>query len=159
MKAWFEKTPASVWRNPWHFLAFGCGSGALPKVPGTWGTLAALLFMPVLQLLPVWAYILFVFGAFLFGCWLCGKVARELGVHDHGGIVWDEWVGLWISLFLVPSAYWWLGFVLFRALDMLKPWPISWLDRHVHGGFGIMLDDIVAGLVALVGVQLLLGWL
>ncbi|MNC51566.1 Phosphatidylglycerophosphatase A [compost metagenome] len=120
------------------------------KAPGTWGTLVGLLFVPLLQLLPHWGYGLILLLGSLFGFWLCGKVSRDLGVHDHGGIVWDEIVGIWITLWLVPPGWHWLlaGFVLFRVLDILKPWPISWVDRHVHGGVGIMLDDLLAGVGA-----------
>jgi phosphatidylglycerophosphatase A len=155
-------TPPSVWRNPWHFIAFGFGSGAIQPAPGTWGTLVGLLFVPLLQLLSVWAYAAVIIAGALFGIWLCGKVSRDLGVHDHGGIVWDEIVGIWISLFLLPADWvWWLaGFVLFRILDIAKPWPIRWADRQVHGGLGIMLDDLMAGVLAcaiLHGARLLLA--
>jgi len=151
----------SVWRNPWHFLAFGFGTGAMPKAPGTWGSLAALPFIPLLQLLPDWGYWLMLCATMLFGFWLCGKVADDLRVHDHEGIVWDEMVGMWITLWLVPEGWGWLvlGFVLFRLFDILKPWPISWIDRHVHGGVGIMLDDVLAGVLAWISLQLIVwGW-
>jgi len=142
-----DVAPASVWRNPWHFIAFGFGSGAMRKAPGTWGSLVGLAFVPLLQLLPHWGYGLILLLGSLFGFWLCGKVSRDLGVHDHGGIVWDEIVGIWITLWLAPPGWPWLlaGFLLFRLLDILKPWPISWVDRRVHGGVGIMLDDLLAG--------------
>ncbi|MNM75394.1 Phosphatidylglycerophosphatase A [compost metagenome] len=131
------------------------------KAPGTWGTLVGLMFVPLLQLLPHWGYGLILLLGSLFGFWLCGKVSRDLGVHDHGGIVWDEIVGIWITLWLAPPGWLWLlaGFVLFRVLDILKPWPISWVDRRVHGGVGIMLDDLLAGAAAwllLQGLALLL---
>lgn len=149
--------PPSVWRNPWHNLAFGFGSGTLPKAPGTWGSLIALPFVPLLQALPTWGYGLLLVLTALFGCWLCGRVADDLGVHDHEGIVWDEMVGIWITLFLAPVGWGWLllGFLLFRLFDVLKPWPISWVDRHVHGGVGIMLDDLLAGIAAWGTLQLL----
>ncbi len=144
-----EVRPA-IWRNPWQNLAFGFGSGLMPKAPGTWGSLVALLFVPLWQLLPGWAYVLLLAAGLVFGVWLCGKVARDLGVHDHEGIVWDEFVGIWITFWMVPAGWHWLlaGFVLFRVMDILKPWPISWVDRHVDGGLGIMLDDILAGVAA-----------
>lgn len=139
-----------VWSNLWHFLAFGFGTGLAKKAPGTWGTLAGLALMPLLYMLPLLLALLFIGLASVFGFWLCGRVADDLGVHDHGGIVWDEMVGIWITLILLPNTWvWWvLGFVLFRALDILKPWPISLLDRHVGGGLGIMVDDMLAGLIA-----------
>jgi phosphatidylglycerophosphatase A len=91
-----------------------------------------------------------------FGVWLCDRVARELGVHDHPGIVWDEWVGFLITMWLAPAGWGWLllGFVLFRFFDIVKPWPINLLDRSVQGGWGIMLDDIVAGVYAFALIQL-----
>lgn len=150
---------AKVWSNVWHFLAFGFGTGLAKKAPGTWGTLAGLALMPLLHLLPLWLGLVVIGLASVFGIWLCGHVADDLGVHDHGGIVWDEIVGIWISLILLPNTWqWWLlGFVLFRILDIIKPWPISWLDRHVGGGLGIMLDDMLAGLIA-AGLLYVLWW-
>lgn len=139
-----------VWSNLWHFLAFGFGTGLAKKAPGTWGTLAGLVVMPLLYMLPlIWALV-FIVLAGVFGVWLCGRVADDLGVHDHGGIVWDEMVGIWMTLILLPNIWqWWvLGFVLFRVLDILKPWPISVLDRKVAGGLGIMVDDMLAGVIA-----------
>ena len=97
----------------------------------------------------------------VFGFWLCGKVARELGVHDHEGIVWDEMVGIWITFWLAPPGLIWLlvGFVAFRVLDICKPWPIRWLDVNVRGGVGIMVDDVLAGILAWLVVQgLHIGW-
>lgn len=94
-----------VWRNFWHFLAFGFGSGLARKAPGTWGTLAAMPFVPWLQQIELFAALALIVLAALFGVWLCGKVARDLGVHDHGGIVWDEFVGIWITLVLLPASW------------------------------------------------------
>ncbi|PKM28963.1 MAG: phosphatidylglycerophosphatase A [Gammaproteobacteria bacterium HGW-Gammaproteobacteria-11] len=152
--------PASVWRNPVHFLAFGLGSGAIPKAPGTWGTLAAVPFVLLWQQLPLAGYIAVLLVSTLLGIWLCGRTARDLGVHDHGGIVWDEFVGLWLTMLLAPPGWLWLlaGFVLFRLFDIWKPWPIGWVDKQVEGGLGIMLDDLIAGLMALL-VLLALQWL
>lgn len=137
-------------RSPLLLLAFGFGSGLAPKAPGTCGSLAALLLWPLLLLLPsplLWPTIA---AAALAGVVICGRAATKLGVHDHGGIVWDEFVGLWLALALLPATLpaALLGLVLFRLFDIAKPWPISWLDRRVHGGVGIMLDDLVAGLMA-----------
>ena len=151
-----DVTPASVWRNPWHFLAFGLGSGAMPKAPGTWGTLAALPFGIALQFVSPLLAALLILVAAVFGIWLCERVSRDLGVHDHGGIVWDEFVGLWITLWLTPAHWlvWLAAFALFRLIDISKPWPISWCDKHVHGGWGIMLDDLLAGVFAWALLQL-----
>lgn len=144
------------WYNHWaHCLAFGLGSGALPKAPGTFGSLAALPLVPVLAWLPWPLHLLVLVLAFALGCYLCGRVSEDLGVHDHGGIVWDEFVGIWITFFAVPIGAWTLlaGFVLFRFFDVLKPWPIGWLDRRVSGGLGIMIDDVIAGVFAWVVLQ------
>ena len=139
------------WSNPIHLLAFGFGSGAAPKAPGTFGTLAALPIAWLMQPLPLWSYALIVLVAFVVGVYLCDRTSKDLAVHDHPGIVWDEFVGLWIALFAAPVGWVWLvaGFLLFRLFDIWKPWPIGWLDKRVDGGLGIMLDDVVAGLFAL----------
>ncbi len=138
------------WRKPWHLLAFGLGAGFLPKAPGTYGTLVAIPLYLALSGLPVGVYVAVVVLLFLFGVWLCDRVSRDLGVHDHSGIVWDEAVGFLVTMVAVPAG--WLevllGFGLFRFFDILKPWPIRWLDRRVGGGLGIMLDDVLAGLFA-----------
>lgn len=152
-----NRAPSSVWKNPIHFLAFGLGSGAAPKAPGTVGTLAAIPLFLLLQPLAWHWYLLVLVVTFLVGIYLCGKTSEDMGVHDHGGIVWDEFVGYWVTMFAAPAGWLWIviGFVLFRIFDIAKPWPISWADKKVHGGFGIMLDDLLAGLMALAVLQLL----
>ncbi|MGS2722807.1 phosphatidylglycerophosphatase A family protein [Porticoccus sp. GXU_MW_L64] len=135
-------------KNPVHLLAFGFGSGLSPKAPGTVGTLVAvLLYLPLSQLALPW-YLLAVVLAAVLGIYLCGKSARDLEVHDHPGIVWDEFVGFWLTMAALPATWYWVvaGFVLFRVFDIAKPWPIGWCDRRVHGGTGIMLDDLLAGI-------------
>lgn len=133
-----------------HFLAIGLGSGAAPKAPGTFGTLAAVLLYIPLSWLTMPMYAGLVLAAALVGIYLCDRTARDWKVHDHGGIVWDEFVGFWLAMLAVPATWYWVltGFVLFRLLDIWKPWPIRLLDRRLHGGLGIMLDDIVAGLLS-----------
>ena len=155
-----NRVPSSVWRNPVHFLAFGLGSGAVPWAPGTFGTLAAVPLWYLLAQLPLSTYLLLVLAAFALGCWLCQRTSEDIGVHDHGGIVWDEFVGLWLTLILVPDGWPWLlaGFVLFRFFDILKPWPIRWADRRVGGGLGIMLDDVLAALYAWLVLQGMAFW-
>ncbi len=150
-------TPASVWRNPVHFAAFGFGSGAAPVAPGTFGTAMAALLYVLLPAMSPWVYATFVLMSFVAGIWLCGTTARDIGVEDHGGIVWDEFVGYWITMFMAPAGWWWIviGFLLFRLFDIVKPWPIRWLDRNVAGGFGVMIDDVLAGLMALLCLQLI----
>ncbi|WP_221795877.1 phosphatidylglycerophosphatase A family protein [Oceanobacter mangrovi] len=145
-----------------HWLAFGLGSGLARKAPGTWGTLAAIpVWWLALQHLPLLPYLLMLLLTSLVGIYLCGKTADDLGVHDHPGIVWDEWVGIWITCLLLPDGWYWIvaAFAAFRFFDILKPWPIRWLDQHVEGGLGIMIDDILAGIMALIVVQLAAFWL
>jgi phosphatidylglycerophosphatase A len=159
MRWYFRRKPSSMFsleENPlvfrqWrHCLAFGFGSGLARQAPGTVGTLVALPLYLALAQLPWWLYGVIVIAALALGVRLCGDVARELGVHDHGGIVFDEFVGYWITMFMLPTSWGWVlgGFILFRLFDIWKPWPIRWFDRHVGGGLGIMLDDAVAGAVA-----------
>ena len=136
--------------SPVHWLAFGFGSGFAPQAPGTLGSAAAtLLYLPLAEL-PLAIYCVLVVLGFVAGVWICGSTSRQLGVHDHGGIVWDEFVGVWITLTAVPPnlSGMLFGFLLFRLLDIVKPWPIKCADKKVHGGFGIMLDDAIAGILA-----------
>ncbi|MDG2502540.1 MAG: phosphatidylglycerophosphatase A [Porticoccaceae bacterium] len=144
-------------RSPTLLLAFGFGSGLSPKAPGTVGTIAAIPLWYLLVQLPPQAYTQVVAIFAIVGIYICGSAADKLGVHDHGGIVWDEFVGFWITMALLPVSYvtLLLGFILFRLFDIFKPWPISWLDRNIGGGLGIMIDDVVAGLAA-AGVIILL---
>lgn len=151
------KIPGLVYllRHPLQWLAFGFGSGLLPKAPGTYGTLAAIPFYWLMQDLSAPVYVLLLVASFLLGIYVCDISARALNTHDHPGIVWDEMVGYWLTMFLAPAGWQWilLGFVLFRVFDIFKPWPISWFDRRVKGGLGIMLDDVVAAAYAFVGLQ------
>ncbi|QEY13837.1 phosphatidylglycerophosphatase A [Cellvibrio sp. KY-YJ-3] len=143
--------------NPNHLFAFGFGSGLAPKAPGTFGTLAAIPFFILLQDLSWPIYLSWLLVTFALGVLWCDRSSKALGVHDHGGIVWDEFVGFWITMFMAPAGWIWIviGFVLFRFFDIIKPWPISWLDKKVHGGFGIMIDDVLAGIYALLVLQLI----
>ena len=151
-------------KNPWHLLATGFGSGLSPVIPGTMGTVAAIPFYLVMAWLPFSAYLLITLVAALVGIMICQKTSDDMGVHDHGSIVWDEFVGFWITMAVAPVVSWqWVvtGFVLFRFFDMVKPWPISWLDKQVHGGLGIMIDDILAGFMAMIalwGIGYWQGW-
>lgn len=149
-------------RDPVQLLAFGFGSGLAPKAPGTAGSFLALFFFPFFMLMPVWAFALIILIGAIAGGPICGHAAKKLNVHDDGRIVWDEFIGQWIAL--LPLPLWWrhtatpdslsiavwvlVSFALFRLFDVWKPWPIRALDRGVHGGVGIMLDDIVAGIFA-----------
>jgi phosphatidylglycerophosphatase A len=147
--------------DPVHLLAFGLGTGCSPKAPGTMGTLLAMaLYLPLAQL-PLAAYLGVLALVSLAGVWLCGRAARELGVHDHPGIVWDEIAGYLLTMTAAPPGIGWMlgGFLLFRLFDIWKPWPIRWLDRRVGGGLGIMLDDLAAGAAAWAGLQAVKAWL
>ena len=144
-------------KNPVHFLALGFGSGLIKPAPGTWGTLAAVPVYWVLATLPISVFLLVILIGFAVGIYLCGKTASDVGVHDHGAIVWDEFIGFWITMIAIPFN--WvnvlIGFILFRIFDIIKPWPIKVLDQKVHGGFGIMIDDVIAGVFACIILHLL----
>ncbi|MEQ1637446.1 MAG: phosphatidylglycerophosphatase A [Methylococcales bacterium] len=143
-------TPRQIMSDPVLFLAFGFGSGLAKKAPGTFGTLVAVpLYLLLIQAGQPFYWVLTIAIA-LVGIWLCDVAAKKLDEHDFGGIVWDEIAGLLITLAFVPFSWQALlaGFVLFRFFDILKPWPIRWVDQKVTGGFGIMLDDVIAGFFA-----------
>ena len=147
-------------RNPMQFLAFGFGSGLSPKAPGTAGTLVAIPIYLLIADLSLLHYSLFIAVTSLLGIWICGVASRQLKVHDHPGIVWDEFVGYWITMWAVPADWTWIiaGFVAFRVFDIVKPWPISVLDRRVDGGLGIMVDDMLAGVMACITLHIAM-WL
>ena len=137
-------------RNPVHFCALGFGSGLIPLMPGTFGSLAAIPLILLFHPFGTPIYLLITLLACIVGIFFCGKTARDMGVHDHGSIVWDEVAGMLLTFMFAPLNVFTLlaGFVLFRIFDILKPWPIGPVDKTVHGGVGIMLDDILAGLMA-----------
>lgn len=145
--------------DPVHLLAAGFGTGLAPRAPGTAGTLAGVLLYLALAALPLPVYLGLSLGLFLLGVWICGRAARDLNAHDHPSIVFDEMIGYLVTMAGAPFGIGWLalGFVLFRFFDIVKPWPISLLDRKVPGGFGIMLDDLAAGLLALAVLQAVRG--
>jgi len=151
------KLNKTVLSSPIHFLAFGFGSGLAPFAPGTFGTLAAVpLYLLMINFsLPL--YLLVTLISIVIGFWLCGKSSEMLGVHDHSGIVWDEFAGFFITMIAAPQGWQWivLGFALFRLFDIWKPWPIHIVDRKMQGGVGIMLDDVIAGVYALAVLQLI----
>ena len=156
-------TPKQILSDPVLFLAFGFGSGMSKNAPGTMGTLAAIPVYWLFAQTNSVVYALLMLVVSVIGIWICGNAADKLGEHDFGGIVWDEIAGYLITMCLVPLTWQTIivGFILFRIFDILKPWPISWLDRYVQGGFGIMIDDVLAGIFA--GALLLLafnwGWI
>jgi phosphatidylglycerophosphatase A len=136
--------------RPAHLLALGFGTGLAPKAPGTAGTLAGVLLYVPLQHLSLAFYAAVVCGLFALGVWVCRVSARDLGVHDHPSIVWDEVVGYLVTMTAAAPGWVWVaaGFLLFRLFDILKPWPIRSVDRQLAGGMGIMLDDVLAGVYA-----------
>ena len=143
--------------HPAHFLAQGCGSGLSRVMPGTSGTLFAWLSFAVLTLswpgiFTTFNWAVIIGAGFAIGVWACSKTGRDLGIADHGSMVWDEIIAFWLVLiFLMPAGFWtqFWAFLWFRFFDMLKPAPIGYLDRHLKGGFGVMFDDIVAAFYTL----------
>ena len=142
--------------HPAHFFALGFGSGLAPKAPGTFGTLFALFVWLFISNLSLSLKIIIIFVSFLAGIYFCKKTSEDLKVHDHGAIVWDEFVGFWLTMIFLPPGLFWLllGFMVFRIMDIFKPWPIGFFDKKIKGGLGIMIDDIFAGFFA--GVSLFL---
>ncbi len=138
-------------------IATGGGVGMLPRAPGTWGSLAALLPWLLLKDLPLPSYLGALVFIFVIGFFAAGSAEKILDRPDAGPIVIDEILGMFITLTLVPNhpAAWALGFVLFRIFDIKKPFPVSWFDQHIHGGLGIMMDDVIAGVYALISLQLI----
>lgn len=159
-----DMKPTFSWlkSKPICFLGFGFGSGLAPVAPGTFGTLPALLIAFILALIGVsgWWLAVLCFFLFILGIWICDCTERELGIQDYGGIVWDEIVAMMLVLAFTPFYWgWWvLAFILFRIFDAVKPWPIKWFDARIHGGLGIMLDDVIAALFTLV-VLFIVMWL
>ena len=155
-------TARTVFTDPVHLLAFGFGTGLLPKTPGTFGSLPGLLLAWLVLPLDLEWRLGVALALVLAGIRICGESAKRLGVHDHPGIVWDEITGMYLTVMLVPTqlvaethmVFWALAFGLFRLFDIWKPWPIRDLDHRLAGGLGIMLDDLVAALYA----ALLLGF-
>lgn len=140
----------TVMRDPVHILAFGFGTGLAPFAPGTFGSLVGVLLFWLTMDFGLYVQLGVALVAALAGIWICGESARRIGVHDHNGIVWDEIVGMYVTLMVAPATAlgWVVAFVLFRFLDIVKPWPIRDVDHRLGGGVGIMLDDLIAALYA-----------
>ncbi|WP_395145722.1 phosphatidylglycerophosphatase A [Moraxella atlantae] len=163
---------ASGWERLIYWLGIGLGSGLPKRAAGTWGTVGGLLVGIGLSWLGFWGFLAITVAGGLVGSYICGKTSDLMGVHDDPHIVFDEWVGMWITLLALKYCYQfdplnnmshyridtWFGmwqwghllmaFVLFRFFDIIKPFPIKWVDRHVDGGFGILIDDVLAGVMA-----------
>lgn len=151
----YTQLPLRLLRDPLHLIALGFGSGYAPRAPGTVGTVVGIVLYVLASPLPIGWYVGITTLAFVIGIWVCGRAARHLGVADHPAIVWDEVVGYLVTMAGVPPEPVWIvaGFLLFRVLDILKPWPVQVLDRRLKGGLGIMLDDAGAGLMSLAILQ------
>lgn len=156
-----KRSTPPLWRflfsHPAHLLACGLGSGLSPVASGTAGTLFAWALYPLLR--PSFGetgFAVFLLLAFLVGVYACGKTGRDLGVADHGAMVWDEIVPFWLVLFLTPETWAWqlAAFLLFRLFDITKPPPARFIDRNIKNGFGVMADDVVAAIYALVTLAL-----
>ena len=154
-----ENLARTVLTDPVHFLAFGFGTGLAPFAPGTFGSSPGLILFWLTLDFGLYVQLSIAVAMALIGIWICGESARRIGVHDHGGIVWDEIVGMYVTLFLAPVSVvgFVLAFVLFRIMDIVKPWPIRDLDHSMQGGLGIMLDDLLAALYAAL-LLALYGW-
>ena len=153
------KLSKKVWADPKYFVSFGFGSGLSPIAPGTIGALAGIpIYLLICGTSPL-IYCLLTLFAFILGVFLCEKITKELGAQDYPGIVWDEIVGLLITFFLLRQSFATIisGFLLFRLFDIWKPWPIGWVDSHVQGGLGIMLDDVLAAIPAW-AILIILQW-
>lgn len=143
-------TPSFDTGNLRHWLAFGFGAGLSPRAPGTVGTLVAVPIFLLLAMLPLSVYLVALAAMIAAGVWACGAAARELGADDPPAVVWDEITGFLVAMTAAPAGWIWLitGFLLFRAFDIYKPWPVRLVQDKLRGGLGIMLDDVIAGLMS-----------
>ena len=156
---------ASVWEKLIYWLGIGLGSGLPKRAAGTWGTVGGLVVAIPMLALGFWGFLAVTVVGALVGSYICGNTSDLMGVHDDPHIVWDEWVGMWVSLLPILWLHFYddgllqghqlsllllyfATFVAFRFFDILKPFPIKWVDKNVSGGFGILIDDILAGLMA-----------
>lgn len=155
------RRPLPDWRflvaSPWHFIALGFGTGLSPIAPGTVGSLPGLVLGLGLAMFPLPAALAVLAVIFLVGMVASSRTCAALGVHDHGAIVIDEIAGMALVVVAVPAGalYAIEAFVFFRLFDILKPWPIGPIDRRVGGGFGVMLDDVLAAILAIAAIHLL----
>ncbi len=152
-----KPTLSDVIKRPAVLLACGLGSGLIPKAPGTFGTLAAIPLFLWMQHLALLSYLLITAAFFALGIWISAEAIKLFRCDDPSEVVWDEVVGFLITMIAAPTGWQWLilGFVLFRIFDIWKPWPVNLADQKLHGGLGIMLDDVIAGVYALIVLQLI----
>jgi phosphatidylglycerophosphatase A len=155
------KLKQRVFSNWRYFIGFGFGSGLLPKCPGTWGTLITIPLIYILSWFPLYFYITLTVSLFFIGAHFSHVISEELGIHDYGGVNIDEVVGF--LCVMLPFHLEWktisLGFILFRLFDIFKPYPISWVDQHIKGGYGMMLDDILAALLSILVLYPITLWM
>lgn len=147
-----KTSPDLHYRSPYVLVATWFGAGWLPRMPGTWGALAALPFAWALHLAGgPWLVVLGAALLFAAGLWASARYMDAVDVHDPGAIVVDEVAAQWLTLAFMPREVWVyaLGFILFRGFDILKPFPVGWLDRRMAGAIGVMIDDVVAALYAI----------
>lgn len=147
-------------KNPIHFLAFGFGSGLMKPAPGTWGSAIGVLLSIVLWTITESAlfFLLLALISFIAGCYICQKTSEDLNVHDDGRIVWDEIVAIFLMFSFLPEynlLCYVLTFVSFRIFDIIKPYPIRYFDEKLESGLGIMFDDILAAIYALISLHIL----
>ena len=140
-------------------LATGLYVGKMKKAPGTWGSLAAFVPWFFIKDLPMSTYLGVLIAVFIIGFFVSGSAEKIIDSPDAGCIVIDEILGMFITLLAAPASPWaWiLGFILFRIFDIFKPFPVSWFDQRIHGGIGIMMDDVIAGIYALISLQIIWG--
>ena len=146
-------------KNPWHLMAVGFGSGLSPKAPGTCGSFAAMFICMLLILCPWYITLIVLIATFFLGVKACNEAEKAMGTHDHGGLVIDEFAGMFVAILFMPQGAWYLAllaFVLFRIFDIAKPFPVNIADRYVKGGLGVMVDDILAGVYALIAGHIIL---
>lgn len=150
--------PRSLWTNPIHFITCGFGIGAFPFFPGTVATAAAIPLVILLSHTSLWFYILTCCAFFLMGVYFCGVTNRDFGTDDHPAAVWDEIATFPVTMIAIPCTplFLLIAFLLFRFFDIVKPGPIRWVDRNIHGGLGVMLDDLLAALVTLLLMHILI---
>lgn len=153
---------ATAWEKCIYWLGIGLGSGLPKKAPGTWGTVGGVVVALPMFWLGFWGFLAITILGCVVGSYICGKTSDLMNVHDDPHIVFDEWVGVWIALLpihliiatpehflnLTFIIFILIAFLLFRFFDIIKPFPIKWVDKNVSGGFGILVDDVLAGIMS-----------
>lgn len=158
MKNKYTPLTQSIWHNPVHIIACGFGIGLCPYFPGTLATIAAIPLAIFLSHFSLPYYAATCVILFIAGIYLCGKTNRDFQTDDHPAAVFDEIATFPITLIAVPMTWPWIlaAFILFRFFDIVKPWPISWVDKNIHGGFGVMFDDLLAAAITLAILHIIL---